>query len=245
MLITSRRSAPESRHLGAYEVVFGVTAARRRLPRQRVQAQDGSARHQYSAAGPGIERRIAESSRSARGNQEHAAAGAGARQPVPSPSEVRRTVRGTGCRWTLAATLRPRDCRRCCGSARAAAPIAGNRLRCSLARSRSPRSFDLRRTITTREPLQAGSSPCARRPTGRRQNHHADQNRDSRMSWLTACLSALSRVDPYRVGVSRKAAQLRRHHRRRFHRHHCVQEFLEAVRGISHQARDFDRHARL
>ena len=65
MLITSRRSSPETRSLGAYEVVFGLKAPTARNPTQR----------------PGCRfiRRAAKLARAAAGNQEHVARRAAAR----------------------------------------------------------------------------------------------------------------------------------------------------------------------
>ena len=50
MLITSRRSAPEARHLGAYEVVFGAAAIPKRAPTPRPPSKDLSAELQVLRA---------------------------------------------------------------------------------------------------------------------------------------------------------------------------------------------------
>jgi flagellar biosynthesis GTPase FlhF len=84
MLITSRRSSPETRSLGAYEVVFGLNARSNAPTRSSASLRPGR----------GFIRRAAKPARSVAGNQEHAARRAALGVFVVGS---RRIIRGIGC----------------------------------------------------------------------------------------------------------------------------------------------------
>ena len=207
MLITSRRSSPEARSLGAYEVVFGLQAASATRPSARPERRSASRRPV---------RRTAKPARAVAGNQKHAA-----RRAIAGASP-RRTP--TSCSSRLVSLDLSRNMAREVVSAAA-------RLRDQLSRERSPRRALPLAKPTPRELVARrlrfappfyqeapSAGPCDRlcRSRRRRQNHHAW----SKSRFAKACPIA-NRPHPLGGPLpgrrARKAAQLRRHYRRRIH----------------------------